>query len=104
KSVIASVLAGNNYINSNALDFAVPFSSSTGNQNAIYDFNAVNRPGDQMLSLRLLNLAKSLNDTLRLSKIFTKPNGVFTAFDNGSSGVAPVQATRSQYGANSPTS
>lgn len=98
KTVITNVYNGNNYINTNALDFAVPFSSSTGNQNAIYNFNYVNRPGDQMLSSRFLALEQSLNDTLRLAKLFTKPNGVFTGFNNGSTVVAPAQATRSQYG------
>lgn len=98
KSTITDVLTGNNYINDNSLDFEVPFSSSTGNQNPIYNFNYVNRPGDQMLSLRLLNLANSLNDTLRLAKFFTRPSGTFVAFDNGANSVAPLQATRSNYG------
>lgn len=98
KSVITDVITGNNYINDNSLDFAVPFGSSTANQNPIYNFNYVNRPGDQMLSSRLLTLVNGLNDTLRLAKFFTKPNGVFTGFDNGSSAVAPAQASRSQYG------
>jgi hypothetical protein len=98
KSVISGVITGNNYINSNSLDFEVPFSSATGNQNPIYNFNYVNRPGDQMLSSRFLALEQSLNDTLRLAKFFTKPNGVFTAFNNGSTAPAPAQATRSQYG------
>lgn len=99
KSTIQSVIDGNNYINANSLDFDVNFGSSVFNQNPIYAFNYVNRTGDQMLSLRLLNLMRSLNDTLRLSKLFTKPNGVFTAFDNGSTVTAPALATRSQYGA-----
>ncbi|HXO76798.1 MAG TPA: SusD/RagB family nutrient-binding outer membrane lipoprotein, partial [Puia sp.] len=98
KSVITDVLAGNNYINDNLLDFEVPFSTATGNQNPIYSFNYVNRTGDQMLSSRLLTLVKSLNDTLRLAQFFTKPNGVFTSFDNGANSVPPLQATRSQYG------
>jgi hypothetical protein len=98
KSVIQSVISGNNFINATTLDFEVPFSSATGNQNAIYDFNYVNRPGDQMLSSRMLALAQGLNDTLRLAQFFTKPNGVFTGFDNGSSAPAPAQAVRSQYG------
>ena len=97
KSTIQSVLTGNNYINANNLDFEVPFGSSVGNQNPLYTFNNVNRTGDQMLSLRLLNLAKSLNDTVRLAKYFTKPNGVFTGFDNGSTAVAPALASRSKY-------
>ncbi len=98
KSVISDVLAGNNYINDNSLDFEVPFGSGTGNQNPIYNFNYVNRTGDQMLSQRLLNLANSLNDTIRLSKFFTKPGGVFVGFDNGSNAVPPKVTLRSQYG------
>lgn len=50
-----------------------------------------------MLSLRLLNLMKGLNDTVRLAKFFTKPGGKFTAFDNGSTSSPPAQATRSRY-------
>lgn len=96
-STIASVITGNNYINTNALDFEVPFAATVGNQNAIYTFNNVNRSGDQMLSTRLLNLSTSLNDTVRLAKFFTKPSGVFTSFDNGSTAAAPALATRSKY-------
>jgi hypothetical protein len=99
KSTIQAVLTGNNYIISNAQDFEVPFGSSVGNQNPLYSFNNVNRTGDQMLSLRLLNLMKSMNDTVRLAKFFTKPNGVFTGFDNGSTAVAPAITARSKYNA-----
>jgi hypothetical protein len=96
-STIQSVLTGNNYIISNAQDFEVPFGPSVGNQNPLYSFNNVNRTGDQMLSQRLLNLMKGLNDTVRLAKFFTKPNGVFTGFDNGSTAVAPALTARSKY-------
>ncbi|MBS1664047.1 MAG: SusD/RagB family nutrient-binding outer membrane lipoprotein [Bacteroidetes bacterium] len=99
KSTIQSVIDGNNFINANTLDFDVPFGSSVGNQNPIYSFNYVNRPGDQMLSLRFLNLMRSLNDTVRLARLFTKPNGAFTGYDNGTTTAAPAQASRSQYGA-----
>jgi len=96
-STITNVLAGNNYINSNSLDFEVPFGATVGNQNALYTFNNVNRTGDQMLSTRLLNLSRSLNDTVRLAKFFTKPSGLFVSFDNGSTATAPAVATRSKY-------
>ena len=96
-STIQSVITGNTYINANSLDFEVPFGSSVGNQNPIYTFNVLNRPGDQMLSTRLLNLSRSINDTIRLSKYFTKPNGVFTSYDNGATSAVPPQATRSLY-------
>lgn len=104
-STIASVLTGNNYINSNTLDFEVPFGASVGNQNAIFAFNNVNRTGDQMLSARLLNLARSLNDTVRLAKFFTKTRAsvaspfAFVAFDNGATSAVPALATRSKYNA-----
>ncbi len=96
-STIASVITGNNYINSNALDFEVPFGATTGSQNSIYSFNNVNRTGDQMLSTRLVNLSKSINDTVRLGKFFTKPTGNFVSFDNGATSAVPVLATRSKY-------
>ena len=75
KSTIQAVLAGNNFINANSLDFEVPFNAATGNQNPIHSFNNINRTGDQMLSTRLLNLSKSLNDTVRLAKFL--PNHEF---------------------------
>ncbi|MEP6711176.1 MAG: SusD/RagB family nutrient-binding outer membrane lipoprotein [Ferruginibacter sp.] len=115
-STIASVITGNNYINTNALDFEVPFAATVGNQNPIYNFDNVNRSGDQMLSARLLTLERNLNDTIRLSKFFTKPllpggatgTPTFVAFDNGAtSAVPPLSITvggnttyflRSKYG------
>jgi len=96
-STIASVITGNNYINSNANDFEITFGGAVGNQNAIYNFNNVNRTTDQMLSTRLLNLSKSINDTIRLGKFFTKPTGNFVSFDNGSTAAVPALATRSKY-------
>ena len=100
KSTIESVLTGNNFINSNALDFEVPFGSSVGNRNPIFDFNNNLRTGDMMLSSRLYALCKSLNDTVRLGKFFTKPvnaSNKFTGFDNGSTAASPALATRSKY-------
>ena len=97
KSTIQGVITGNNYINANSLDFEVPFGATVGNQNPIYSFNYVNRTGDQMMSLRFLNLEKSLNDTVRLAKLFTKPSGIFAGFDNGSTAAPAALASRSQY-------
>jgi len=97
KSTIQSVLTGNNFINTNALDFEVPFASAVGNRNPIFDFNNNLRTGDQMLSSRLLALSRTLNDTVRLSKFFTKPGGSFIAFNNGATTTAPAVATRSKY-------
>jgi len=97
KSTIDGVITGNNYINANSLDFEVPFGSSVGNQNPLYSFNNLNRTTDQMLSQRLLNLMRNLNDTVRLGKYFTKPTGNFVAFDNGATTTAPAVANRSKY-------
>lgn len=97
KSTIDAVIAGNNYINANNLDFEVPFGSTVGNQNPLYSFNFVNRTTDQILSQRLLNLMRSLNDEERLAKYFTRPTGQFVAFDNGATVTAPTLASRSKY-------
>ncbi len=100
KSTIDAVITGNNYINSNTLDFEVPFASAVGNRNPIFDFNNNLRTGDMMLSSRLLALSRSINDTVRLAKFFTKPNipavtgpAVFVAFDNGSASAPPNFST-----------
>lgn len=100
KSTIESVLTGNNYINSNAVDCEVPFGSNVGNRNPIFDFNNNLRPADMMLSSRLYALSKSLNDTVRLAKFYTKPanaTNTFTGFDNGSTSAAAALAARSKY-------
>jgi hypothetical protein len=97
KSVIDQVIAGNNYINSNAQDLEVPFGSNVGSQSPIFSFNNVNRPTDQMLSNRFLALMQNQNDLVRLGKLYTSPGGVFTGFDNGSNVVPPPIATRSKY-------
>ena len=58
KSTIQAVIDGNNYINTNLLDFEVPFGTSQGNQNTHYSFNNVNRLSDLMLSSRFLALIR----------------------------------------------
>ena len=108
KTEITNALASSaGYINNTSLDFEVPFGGVTNSQNPIASFNGIptntqsigagNRPGDQMLSTSFLNLERSLNDTVRLSKFFTKPNGVFVSYANGSTAVAPTNANRSRY-------
>jgi hypothetical protein len=100
RSVINSVLASNLFINSNSLDFEVPFKSvlsQANNQNPMYAFDVLNRPSEEMLSSRFLNLMRSLNDTIRLAKYYTKPGNTFTAYENGNNVTAPVLANRSRY-------
>ncbi|MES2457618.1 MAG: SusD/RagB family nutrient-binding outer membrane lipoprotein [Bacteroidota bacterium] len=106
KTVITEVLgSANGYINDNTLDFQVPFASSTGNQNPMYvqDISGSFKNGE-MLSSRFLALTKSMNDTVRLAKFYTKkpipatPTILrFVAYDNGSGVTLPTLATRSEY-------
>ena len=100
KSTIQAVIDGNNYINTNLLDFEVPFGTSQGNQNTHYSFNNVNRLSDLMLSSRFLALMRNLNDTVRLGKYYTKPTGTFVALENGAAQTLPALpplANRSKY-------
>lgn len=98
KNVIASVIAGNNFINDNSLDFQVAFQTSVLNQNPIHAFDIVNRPDEEMMSSRFLTLMRNLNDTVRLAKMYTKPNGVFVGYDNGNNVAPVVRASRSRVG------
>ncbi|MGE9314805.1 SusD/RagB family nutrient-binding outer membrane lipoprotein [Niabella sp. CJ426] len=100
KSTIETVLAGNNFINDNTLNFSVPFGTSAGNQNPGYVRDIIGSfKNNQMLSTRFLTLSRSLNDTVRLAKFYTKPNNVFTSYDNGATVAAVAAANRSQYNA-----
>lgn len=99
RNVINAVIAGNNFINDNALDFQLPFQTTVNNQNPIYAFDIANRPDEEMMSSRFLALMRSLNDTVRLAKMYTKPNGVFTGYENGNNVAPPVRANRSRAGA-----
>lgn len=97
KSVIEEVLAGNNYINDNALNCNVNFGTAVGNQNPSYvrDISS-SFANNNMLSVQFLTMMKGLNDTLRLSKFYTKPNNIFTAYANGGNTTPPAAATRSK--------
>jgi hypothetical protein len=98
KSVITSVIAGNNFINDNSQDFEVKFTNQVNNQNPYYAFDIFNRPDEEMLSARFLAFMRAQNDTVRLSKYYTKQTGQFVGYENGSNFVAPVTASRSRYG------
>ena len=94
-TIINEVIAANNFINTNADDFQVPFGGTVGNRNPIFDFNGLNvynpttrtvtastlgqRFTDIMLSQRLLDSMRVKNDP-RLPILFnpTAPLGVFT--------------------------
>jgi hypothetical protein len=100
RNVINSVITSNLFINDNSLDFEVPFKTVTtqaNNQNPLWAFDILNRPSEEMMSSRFLAFMRNLNDTIRLSKYYTKPNNTFTGYENGSNLTAPVLATRSRY-------
>ena len=100
KSVINSVLTGAlPYIDTSTHDFSVPFTLANPNAYYVQDFGGTNT-GTQMLSTRFLALMRTQNDSLRLSKFFTKPAATFIAYENGSPFAAPTPtANRSVYGA-----
>jgi hypothetical protein len=84
-------------------ELEIPFGRDQGQQNPIYSFNFVNRPGDQMLSQRLRDTMQVLRDP-RLSRFFTAPTDrvapvdTFTVWNNGNGGTIPPLANRSKYG------
>lgn len=99
--VVINDIINNNkpYINAidGSLDFNVPFSAANPNAYYLQDVGG-SIPNTEMLSLRFLALERSLNDSLRLSRFYTKPAAAFVGYDNGSPFVAPAAATRSYYG------
>ncbi|MBO9594385.1 MAG: SusD/RagB family nutrient-binding outer membrane lipoprotein [Niabella sp.] len=80
-----------------SLDFNVPFTAANPNAYYLQDIGG-SIPNTQMLSNRFLALERSLNDSLRLSKFYTKPAATFIGYDNGSPFAAPTASTRSLYG------
>ena len=103
RTIINEVIAGNNFISSNADDFQVAFGGAVGNRNPIGDFNGVNivnpttgavtastvlagqRPADTFMSQRLLDSMAVRNDP-RLPIFFNTVVGTTT------SGTPPVTA------------
>jgi Starch-binding associating with outer membrane len=99
-SVINSILSGNKPIIDaidGSLDFNVPFTKANPNAYYLQDIGG-SIPNSQMLSNRFLALERSLNDSLRLSKLYIKPAATFIGYDNGSPFTAPTATTRSYYG------
>jgi hypothetical protein len=100
KNVINDILTNNKpYINSvdGGLDFNVPFTKTNPNSYYLQDVGG-SIPNTEMLSNRFLALERSLNDSLRLSKFYTKPAATYIGYDNGSPVVAPAATIRSYYG------
>jgi hypothetical protein len=80
-----------------SLDFNVPFGAANPNAYYLQDIGG-SITNTQMLSNRFLALERSMNDSLRLSKFYTKPAATFIGWDNGSPFTPPALATRSGYG------
>jgi hypothetical protein len=98
-NINAVLASADGYINDSSLDLQVPFSATIGNQNPMYvqDISGGFKNGE-MLSTRLLALSKSLNDTVRLAKFYTKPKlTAFVGYENGANIALPLLATRSNY-------
>lgn len=102
-SIINQAAAG--AFTTNDDDFEVPFGSSTGNLNPLYNYNYITRPDDQMLSQTILNVMAATNDP-RLPIYFTTTQaktatanttatvttvGTFTGYENGSGKTVPAR-------------
>jgi len=100
KNVINDIITGNKpFIDdiSGSLDCKVPFTANNPNAYYLQDIGG-SIPNTQMLSNRFLALERSLNDSTRLSKLYTKPAATFVGNDNGSPFTPPLITTRSTYG------
>jgi hypothetical protein len=80
-----------------SLDFNVPFTKANPNAYYLQDVGG-SIPNAEMLGNRFLALERSLNDSLRLSKLYIKPAATFIGYDNGSPFAPPTTTTRSYYG------
>ena len=92
-SVINEVIAGNNFIATNAQNLAVRFGSETGSQSPIHQYTNVSAFRDDMIvSTRFLTLMQNLKDP-RIPQMITSPNAKFTTLDNGFRGTPPTPTT-----------
>lgn len=99
KQVIDQVIAGGNFISSNADDLNITFGGAVGSRDPRFEYtNITNFRDDLILSTRYLNLLTSLNDP-RLPVFFTKPATNYVTWDNGQAGSRPATATYSKYNA-----
>ncbi|MBO9620337.1 MAG: SusD/RagB family nutrient-binding outer membrane lipoprotein [Niabella sp.] len=100
KAVIRDIVSNNKPIIDaldGSLDFKVPFNSANPNAYYLQDIGG-SIPNTEMLSSRFLALERSLRDSVRLSKFYSKPAATFVGYDNGSPVAAPAASTRSVYG------
>jgi hypothetical protein len=98
-SVINEVLTANTMISSNAQNLAVKFGSATGSQSPVFTWtNNSLFQTDMMASTGYVTLLQNLSDP-RLDLFITKPNGVFTTYQNGFVGTLAPVANRSKWNA-----
>lgn len=106
KKIIDEVLLRNVYIKSNADDLEFKFGTAVGSFNPFFAYN-FNRPGDQLISRRIIDSMAVRTDP-RLPQFFTTtpanagatvtPFGNFTGYNNTDNVAPPVAANRSRYG------
>ena len=100
KSIIDQVIAGGQFINSNADDLNVMFGASVGSRDPRFEYTNISLfKDDLILSTRYLNLLQANNDP-RLPIFFTKPAANYVTWDNGQSGARPTPVSNwSRYNA-----
>ncbi|KAB7731273.1 SusD/RagB family nutrient-binding outer membrane lipoprotein [Rudanella paleaurantiibacter] len=93
KQVIDQVIAGNNFIRSNADDFNVTFGAAVGSRDPRFEYTNISSfKDDLIMSSRYLTLLQGLNDP-RLPVFWTKPAANYVTWDNGQSGARPTPVT-----------
>lgn len=93
KQVIDQVIAGNNFIRSNADDLNVTFGAAVGSRDPRFEYTNISSfKDDLIMSTRYLTLLQNLNDP-RLPVFWTKPAANYVTWDNGQSGARPTPVT-----------
>ncbi|WP_027303253.1 SusD/RagB family nutrient-binding outer membrane lipoprotein [Rudanella lutea] len=93
KQVIDQVIAGNNFIRSNADDLNVTFGAAVGSRDPRFEYTNISSfKDDLIMSTRYLTLLQGLNDP-RLPVFWTRPAANYVTWDNGQSGARPTPVT-----------
>jgi hypothetical protein len=96
-SVINELLATDDFITDNAENLAVPFGSSVGSRNPLYELINISLFRNEMIvSTRYVDRLKALDDP-RLPLFVTKPTGDYVTLDNGYRGSLPASTTWSKW-------
>ena len=96
-SIINEVATANQYISANTQNLSVKFGGSTGSQSPIHTWTNVSLfLSDMNVSTGYVNLLSGKNDP-RLDTVVTRPNGVFTTYENGFIGTLVATDKRSRW-------